>query len=104
MEMSLLWIPVITGLAAFGCIFIVYNLLKNEAPGNQRMREIAGFIREGARTFLKRELQTISYFIVGLGLVLLLIFWPQWQIAFGFVLGAAYTRRRLTWGRTSLAR
>ncbi|MGD1996298.1 MAG: sodium-translocating pyrophosphatase [Anaerolineae bacterium] len=57
-------------------------------PGTPRMREVAAFIQEGANAFLRREFQTIAYFIAGIGALLLLVFWPQWQIAFGFFCGA----------------
>lgn len=83
----LILIPVAAGLAAFICVGIVYMMVKREDEGTERMREIAGFIREGAWAFLNREMKTISYFIVALSLLLLIVFWPRWQIAFGFILG-----------------
>lgn len=52
------------------------------------MREIASYIREGANAFLKREMKTVSYFIIGLAVILLIAMWPKWQIAFAFIFGA----------------
>jgi K(+)-stimulated pyrophosphate-energized sodium pump len=67
-----------------GMIFVgilAWWVIKQDS-GTARMREIAAFIQEGANAFLRREFQTIAYFIAGIA-VLLLIF-LQWQIAFGF--------------------
>ena len=44
---------------------------------------------QGANAFLRREFQTIAYFIVGIAVLLLLFL--GWQIAFGFVMGAQYS-------------
>ena len=76
---------------AIGMIFvgIIFWWLVKQEPGTARMQEIASFIQQGANAFLRREFQTIAYFIVGIG-VLLLIF-LKWQIAFGFVTGAVFS-------------
>ena len=47
-------------------------VLKQDA-GTARMQEVASYIQQGANAFLKREFQTIAYFIVGLAILLLLI-------------------------------
>jgi K(+)-stimulated pyrophosphate-energized sodium pump len=76
---------------AIGMIFvgiIVWWLVKQD-PGTARMQEIASFIQEGANAFLRREFQTIAYFIVGIAVLLLIVL--EWQIAFGFVTGAVFS-------------
>jgi K(+)-stimulated pyrophosphate-energized sodium pump len=76
---------------AVGMIFvgiIVWWLVKQD-PGTPRMQEIASFIQEGANAFLRREFQTIAYFISGIAV--LLLFLLKWQIAFGFVTGAIFS-------------
>ena len=74
-----------------GLIFvgIIARWVVKQDAGTSRMQEIASFIQQGANAFLRREFQTIAYFIVGIA-VLLLIF-LGWQIAFGFVMGAIFS-------------
>ncbi len=74
-----------------GLIFvgIIARWVVKQDAGTSRMQEIASFIQQGANAFLRREFQTIAYFIVGIA-VLLLIF-LGWQIAFGFVMGAVFS-------------
>lgn len=50
--------------------YLVGYIYKFE-PGNERMQELAGFIRDGAMAFMKREYQSISVFIVILAVILL---------------------------------
>jgi K(+)-stimulated pyrophosphate-energized sodium pump len=82
----LLLIPVAAGIVALFTIFILYKLILRESPGTPRMQTIAGYIEEGAHAFIKREVKTISYFIVALAIVLFLLL--GWQIGVGFALGA----------------
>ncbi len=72
-------------------VVALYLWLRKRDAGTERMQEVAGFIRVGANTFLRRELMTIAPFVLVLAL-LLLVAMPKetnWQVALGFVVGAA---------------
>jgi K(+)-stimulated pyrophosphate-energized sodium pump len=86
---ELLLIPIASGCAAFVCIPILYKLVSREDAGTPKMRSIASFIREGAHAFLKREVRTITYFMVPLAILLFLLL--GWQIMLGFILGASFS-------------
>jgi len=84
----------------FALIFVALfaRWVIKQDPGTPRMQEIASFIQQGANAFLRREFQTISYFIIGLAALLLAVFWPRWQIGFGFVVGALLSMLAITIG------
>ncbi len=74
--------------AALGLLFAFF-LIKaviRLSPGNDRMRQIAGAVEEGAKAYLKRQVVTISA-IAAVIFVLLFIFRDKFT-AIGFVIGA----------------
>jgi len=73
-------------------VVALYLWLRKQEAGTQRMKEVASFIQVGANAFLRREFLTIAPFVVILAL-LLFVTMPEgsWQIALGFVLGAAFS-------------
>src|SRR5437868_11349931 len=80
---------------ALGCavLAIIYGVWQSARilklpEGNERMREIAAAIREGAIAYLWRQYKTIA--MVGLVLFLAIGFVPVlgWATAWGFFIGA----------------
>ena len=85
---SLLFALLCSGVGiAFGVLTTVWLLRLPE--GNERMREIARAVQEGASAYLRRQYMTIAavaaVLFIGIGL------WDDlgWATAFGFVIGAA---------------
>ncbi|HYJ07097.1 MAG TPA: sodium-translocating pyrophosphatase, partial [Chthoniobacterales bacterium] len=81
-------VPLSMVCAVLGLVFAFF-LIKaviKLSPGNERMRQIAGAVEEGAKAYLKRQVVTISA-IAGVIFILLWIFRDRYT-AFGFLIGA----------------
>ncbi|HSU50802.1 MAG TPA: sodium-translocating pyrophosphatase [Segetibacter sp.] len=85
---------------AMGIIGLLYTLIKfqwvsKQDPGNDRMKEIANYIQEGAMAFLKAEYKIMAYF--GVIVAVLLGFMgsrsaeSHWTIAVAFIIGAFFS-------------
>ncbi len=84
----ILALPVIAGLIAALYGWWQVGNIKRQSPGNERMQEIAAAIQEGAKAYLNRQYTTIAYAGVVITILLAIVFWPNWQVAFGFVIGS----------------
>ena len=66
-------------------LYLIKTILASPA-GNERMKEIAGAIQEGAKAYLNRQIVSISriaavlFFVIG--------FVKDWPTALGFLLGS----------------
>ncbi|WP_396276477.1 sodium-translocating pyrophosphatase [Haloimpatiens lingqiaonensis] len=79
----------IAGVLALIFAFVLGSAISKEEVGTDRMKEIAGYIHEGAMAFLGREYKALSIFIV---IVFLLIgFLLAWETAICFVVGAIFS-------------
>ena len=58
------YLPIVASVLALLVAFILANWIKNVNEGEERMKEIAGHIREGAMAFLTREYKTMVIVIV----------------------------------------
>ncbi|MCG2688986.1 sodium-translocating pyrophosphatase [Candidatus Parcubacteria bacterium] len=92
--MILLYIVLATALLAIVYTVYLAKLVLAKPTRTPEMNEIAGFIREGANTYLKRQFKTIAPLIAVI-FVLLLITAPEKDLAFArafaFLMGSAFS-------------
>ena len=75
------------GAIVYGIVSMKWILSK--PAGNERMREIAQAIQEGAQAYLNRQYTTIG--IAGLVLFVLIGLFIEWATALGFAIGAVFS-------------
>lgn len=88
MDILLFSAPVV-GIVAL--LFALYKAssINKVAPGNDRMKEIASYIEEGAMAFLSREYKTLAIFVIALFIILAIGINP-WT-AVSFLIGAVFS-------------
>ena len=84
MELQM-WAPIL-GAIGFIIAIVLYNIVKAQPVGNERMREIAEDIHSGAMAFLNREYRVLAIFIVVV--FVLIAFGMNYQTALAFLGGA----------------
>ena len=70
----------------YGVALIIWVI--GRPAGNERMREIAAAIQEGAMAFLQRQYRTVALVAVVLAVVIYFVPTLGWQAAVGFLIGA----------------
>ena len=87
---ELVWLAPAAGVAALLFALILASGIRKQDPGNERMREIAGAIKEGAQAFLRAEYKILVFFVailfvvIGIGI-------GNWITAVCFLVGAAFS-------------
>ncbi len=85
---------------AMGVIGLLYTLVKfnwvsKQDAGNDRMKEIARYIQEGAMAFLRAEYKILTYFVVIAAILLAVMGYSNanshWSIALAFIMGAIFS-------------
>ena len=84
-----LWFALAASLLAIGYGVVSTKWILSQPDGNDRMREIAQAIQEGASAYLNRQYTTIG--IVGAVLTVVLFIFLDAATAIGFVIGAAFS-------------
>ncbi len=90
---SLLWAVPVIGAVALGFAFFRSSWIDRQDPGSDRLKQIGGFIREGAMAFLSREYSVLSIFVIVVAVLLALANLNAVDshplVALSFVTGAA---------------
>lgn len=85
----MLIVPLASGLLGLVVVCLLFFSIKREDVGKKRMGEIASYVREGAKAFLRREFKTIAFFILIFVFILYSIL--GWQISLGFLTGSLFS-------------
>jgi K(+)-stimulated pyrophosphate-energized sodium pump len=83
---SLLMTPLIAGIIGLAVALILYIRVKRQPDGNETMKRISQYVREGAMAFLVREYKVLALYAIVVGIALGLSL--GWISAGCFVLGA----------------
>jgi H(+)-translocating pyrophosphatase len=89
------WLAPAGSILALVFAYLFYKQIMAASPGDQRMQEIAGYVREGAFAYLKRQYRVVG--IVFLVLVILLGFQSfaleqqHWLVPFAFLTGGFFS-------------
>jgi K(+)-stimulated pyrophosphate-energized sodium pump len=102
--MTMMLLAPIAGVITMLFVAFFYSWVERQDAGTPTMQEIASHIREGAHTFVRREFRTIACFVAAGAALLLLVMWPVWQIAFGFVTGALFSMLAMLIGMNAAVR
>src|SRR5437899_7707902 len=86
MDPSTAWFGVAGGLAAVGFAVVLILLVLRLPTGNDRMREIAAAIQEGAAAYLNRQYTVLR--IIGVIIAIVIGFFVNWTTAALYIVGA----------------
>ncbi|MGO1368399.1 MAG: sodium-translocating pyrophosphatase [Senegalia sp. (in: firmicutes)] len=87
--MNFILLAPIVGVIALIFAFYKSSLINKVNPGNERMKEIASYIQEGAMAFLSREYKYLAIFVVVLFVILGIGI--NWFTAISFIIGAVFS-------------
>jgi len=85
--MDLLILAPLSGVLALAFAWFLASGISKKEPGNDKMKEIMGFIHEGAMAFLFREYKVLAIFIIALAIIIG-VFLKSWLTAVCFIAGA----------------
>ncbi|MEM2926605.1 MAG: sodium-translocating pyrophosphatase [Candidatus Bathyarchaeia archaeon] len=88
--MELLFIAPIAGLSAIGLAVYLYVYITRQESGTDKMQEIAGSIKEGAKAYLKRQNITLAFFVLIMASVLSVLYTLRGGIPYGISVAVAY--------------
>jgi K(+)-stimulated pyrophosphate-energized sodium pump len=84
-----LWFAIISGVVAIVYGLVLARLVIEKDAGNERMREIAKAIQDGASAYLNKQYKTIGMIAAVLFIIIGLIL--SWTMALGFLVGAVFS-------------
>ena len=96
MELDITLIIPIGGILALIFALFLFNSVKRQSAGNEKMRELSKAIREGAMAFLKSEYKVLIVFVIVVAALLLLASFIEgsgmhWGLSVAFIIGAIFS-------------
>lgn len=92
---NLIYVVPALGLLGLIVMAIKSAWVSKQDAGNDRMKEIAGYVAEGAMAFLKAEYRILAIYVVvagiGLGILSQQVETSHWLIVVAFVIGAFFS-------------
>ena len=85
--LELLYLVIFTGVLAVAYSYILSGQILSSNNGNAKMQEIASAIQIGAKAYLNRQYKTIA--VVGLIVLIIVSYFFNILVGFGYLLGAA---------------
>ena len=88
------YFAVVFGIFGLIVAWKIYEKVDEQSDGNEKMREIAESIHEGAMVFLSREYKILGYFVVAVFILLMIVisfqkgFWIGLWTSVSYVMGA----------------
>jgi len=74
MAQTWLYVGIVSGLLSVGVAIYLYFWVMRQDAGSEKAQQVAGWIREGAASYLKRLYSALTLVAVILGLVIAIVF------------------------------
>jgi K(+)-stimulated pyrophosphate-energized sodium pump len=92
---KLFYLAPVMGIIGLIYTLVKYNWVSKQDAGTDRMKEISGYIAEGAMAFLKAEWKILGYFVVIVAILLAAMGFSDekshWSISIAFIIGAVFS-------------
>ena len=100
MAVAFLLVSLIAGIISIGMALYFRHLVMKEDPGNEKMVTVAGYIEDGAKTYIKVQYMVLGLFVGALFFVILFLLpsplapsdryavWFNWEQALGYLIGS----------------
>lgn len=88
---NFMYVAIVSGLIALVFAFIKYSSIMKMQPGNDRMKEIAGYIEEGAMAYLSSQYKALLIFVIVVAIIIALTLENGVMTAICFVVGALFS-------------
>jgi K(+)-stimulated pyrophosphate-energized sodium pump len=92
---KLFYLVPVMGIIGLIYTLVKYNWVSKQDAGTDRMKEISGYIAEGAMAFLRAEWKILGYFVVIVSILLFAMGYSDekshWSISLAFIVGAVFS-------------